>query len=166
MWFATATGGVLQTNSTGKTTLNGFNKDNSPLPSNNVLSIGIDNSSGEVYFGTEKGLVSFKAGVVSYGDVLSEIYAYPNPALKNHNKISIVGKNSNLPEGTNMKILDVAGNLVFESNAMSTASDFGGKFVWDKRNLAGVKVASGVYIVLMFNTDGQQTSSTKIAIIN
>lgn len=166
VWFATATGGVLQTNSTGKETLLGFNKDNSPLPSNNILSIGINDESGEVFFGTEKGLVSYQSDIVSYGDVLSEIYAYPNPVLKNHGKVTIVGKDSNLPEGTNIKILDVAGNLVFESNALGDQSGLGGKFIWDKRNLSGVKVASGVYIVLMYNSEGQQTSSTKIAIIN
>jgi ligand-binding sensor domain-containing protein len=166
VWFATASGGVLQTNSTGKITLNGFNKDNSPLPSNNVLSIGIDYSSGEVYFGTTNGIVSYKTGVATFGDVLKEVYAYPNPVLKNHNQVSITGKSAELPEGTNIKILDVAGNLVFESNAIETQSSFGGKFVWDKRNLAGTKVASGVYIVLLFSAEGQQTSSTKIAIIN
>jgi hypothetical protein len=166
VWFATASGGVLQTDSTGRNTLQGFNKDNSPLPSNNVISLGIDNVSGVVYFGTEKGIVSFKAGVVSYGEELSEIYAYPNPALESHDLISIVGKDANLPRGTNIKILDVAGNLVFESNATLLQSAFGGKFVWNKRNLSGSKVASGVYIVLMFNADGQQTASTKIAIIN
>ncbi|MEI6866116.1 two-component regulator propeller domain-containing protein [Flavicella sp.] len=166
LWFATATGGVLQTNSTGKTTLNRFNTDNSPLPTNNVLSIGIDHSSGRVYFGTFDGIVAFDAGVLSYGEDLSEVYAYPNPSLKNNDQINIVGKNSNLPEDTNIKILDVAGNLVFESNASENQSSYGGRFVWDKRNLAGRKVASGIYIVLLFNVEGKQTSSTKIAIIN
>lgn len=166
VWFATATGGVLQTNSTGKLILNEFNVDNSPLPTNNVLSIGIDDVSGTVYFGTFDGIVAYDAGIVGYGEVLSGVYAYPNPSLKNNNEIKIVGKNSNLPEGTNMKILDTGGNLVFESNASENQSSFGGEFVWNKRNLAGRKVTSGVYIVLLFNTEGQQTSSTKIAIIN
>ena len=166
VWFATGSGGVLQTDATGKNTLRGFNIDNSPLPSNNVLSIGIDNESGEVYFGTQNGIVSYNAGVIGYGDELTDVYAYPNPVLKNHSKVTIVGKGSNLPEGTNIKILDVAGSLVYESNALAEQSEYGGKFVWDKRNLAGAKVASGVYIVLLYNADGQQTSSTKIAIVN
>ena len=65
-----------------------------------------------------------------------------------------------------MKILDVAGNLVFESNTVQEQSPYGGKIVWDKTNLAGAQVASGVYIVLLFNEANVQTSSTKIAIIN
>ncbi|WP_152286154.1 type IX secretion system anionic LPS delivery protein PorZ [Flavicella marina] len=166
VWFATESGGVLQTNATGKNTLLGFNTDNSPLPSNKVLSLSMDEKNETIYFGTEKGIVAYKTGVASYGDELSEIYAYPNPVLKQHNQISITGKNSNIPQGTNIKILDVSGNLVFESNAIETQSTTGGKFVWNKRNLSGRKVASGIYIVLMFNSEGKQTSSTKIAIIN
>ena len=42
----------------------------------------------------------------------------------------------------------------------------GGKVVWDKRNLAGNLVASGVYVVLLSNEDASETSVTKIAIIN
>jgi hypothetical protein len=62
--------------------------------------------------------------------------------------------------------LDVAGNLVFEANTLEGQSSFGGKVVWNKKNLSGNKVASGVYIVLLFNTEGAQTSTTKIAIVN
>ena len=166
IWFATSNGGVLKTNSTGKVILEGFNKDNSPLPTNRVLKIEIDESTGTVYFATSEGIVSYNTGVASYGDELTDVYAYPNPALKQHSQISITGKSSNFPLGTNIKILDVAGNLVFESNAIESQSDLGGKFVWDKTNLAGSKVASGVYIVLLFDAENNQTASAKIAIIN
>tara|TARA_B100000809_G_scaffold266794_1_gene331662 strand:+ start:35483 stop:37825 length:2343 start_codon:yes stop_codon:yes gene_type:complete len=166
VWFATSNGGVLKTNSTGKKILEGFNTDNSPLPSNDVLKISMDESTGTVYFGTSKGILSYKTGVASYGENLTDVYAYPNPALKQHNQVSIVGKSSNFPLGANVKILDVAGNLVYESSAIESQSELGGKFVWDKTNLAGTKVASGVYIVLVYDADNNQTTSTKIAIIN
>lgn len=165
IWFATR-GGVLKTSSNGKEILEGFNKDNSPLPSNIVLDLQIQESTGTMFFGTDKGLVSYKTGVAAFGEKLTDAYAYPNPALKQHSKISIVGKSSNFPEGVNIKILDVAGNLVYESNAVESQSDLGGKFVWDKTNLAGTKVASGVYIVLIYDAENNQTASTKIAIIN
>jgi hypothetical protein len=45
-------------------------------------------------------------------------------------------------------------------------SGLGGKVVWNKKNLSGNKVASGVYIVLLYNAEGFQTSTTKIAIVN
>lgn len=166
IWFATNSGGVLKTNSTGKDILESFNKNNSPLPSNNITSLGIDESTSTIYFGTTKGILSYGTGVAAYGEELVDVYAYPNPALKQHNQISIVGKSSNFPLGANIKILDVAGNLVYESNAIQSQSEFGGKFVWDKRNLSGAKVASGVYIVLIYDAENNQTATSKIAIIN
>ncbi|WP_139957213.1 type IX secretion system anionic LPS delivery protein PorZ [Flavicella sediminum] len=166
-WFGTATGGVLQTNSTGRETLASFNTSNSPLPSNFIKKIKIDDSTGKVFFLTDKGMVAYNSEIAAYGEELTKVYGYPNPALKHHDKVSIVGKDgANIPNGTNVKILDVSGNLVFESNTIEGQSQFGGKIVWDKKNLSGTPVASGVYIVLLFNAEGNQTSTTKIAIIN
>jgi hypothetical protein len=166
-WFGTENGGVLYTNPNGQNTLASFNKDNSPLPSNKILKISVDTSNGKVYFATDKGVVAYNSKVASFGDTLDEIYAYPNPALKKHSTITIDGKNGNhLPKGTNVKILDVAGNLVYETNVVEGQQVQGGKVVWDKRNLAGKLVASGIYIVLMSNDDASETTTTKIAIIN
>ena len=166
-WFATSSGGVVQTNASGQKILASFTTENSPLPSNDILKIEMDESTGRIYFLTSRGIISYDTEIAPYGERLSEVYGFPNPSLKQDNTVSLVGKDGvNLPEGTNIKIVDVAGNLVFESNTVESQSSFGGKIVWDKTNLAGVKVASGVYIVLMYNEDGEQTASTKIAIIN
>jgi len=166
-WFGTSGGGVLQSNPNGRETLNTFNTSNSPLPSNIILKIKVDNSNGKVYFGTAKGIVAFNSSVAAFGDELGEVYAYPNPAKRQHETITIDGRNgTHLPQGTNVKILDTAGYLVYETNVIEGQELQGGKVVWDKRNLAGRKVASGVYIVLLINKDKTETSSTKIAIIN
>ena len=166
-WFGTDNGGVLYTNPSGQKTLASFNKDNSPLPSNKILNISVDVTNGKVYFATDKGVVAYNSNVASFGETLEEVYAYPNPALKKHQIITIDGKNGNhLPKGTNVKILDVAGNLVYETNVVEGQEIQGGKVVWNKTNLAGKKVASGIYIVLLTNDDASETTSTKIAIIN
>ncbi|GGG93456.1 ABC transporter substrate-binding protein [Polaribacter pacificus] len=166
-WFGTENGGVVYTNPSGLTTLAAFNKDNSPLPSNKILKISVDTSNGKVYFATDKGVVAYNSEVATFGEVLTEVYAYPNPALKQHESITIDGRNGqHLPKGANVKILDVSGNLVYETNVIEGQEVQGGKVVWNKQNLAGVKVASGVYIVLIINEDGSETSSTKIAVIN
>ncbi|WP_334055982.1 type IX secretion system anionic LPS delivery protein PorZ [Polaribacter sp. P097] len=166
-WFGTENGGVLYTNPSGTTTLNNFSTQNSPLPSNKILKIAIDDSSGKVFFATEKGIVAYNSNVAPFGEVLDEVYAYPNPVLKNHNTVTITGRNgNNLPKGTNVKILDVAGYLVYETNVVEGQEVQGGKVVWDKRNLAGTKVSSGVYIVLLSNDDASETATAKIAIVN
>jgi ligand-binding sensor domain-containing protein len=166
-WFGTDNGGVLYTNPNGQTTLANFSSQNSPLPSNRILKISVDESSGKVFFATDKGIVAYNSRVSPFGDRLGEIYAYPNPALKNHEFVTIDGRNGTyLPKGTNVKILDVAGNLVYVTNVIEGQELQGGKVVWNKTNLAGTPVASGVYIVLMSNDDASETSVTKIAIVN
>ena len=166
-WFGTDTGGVLGTNPSGSQTLYNFNKDNSPLPSNSVLKVKIDNSTGKVFFATDKGIVAFNSEVAPFGEALEEVYAFPNPAKKEHEFITIDGRNgSHLPKGTNVKILDIAGRLVHETNVDIGQEIRGGKVIWNKTNLRGRKVASGVYIVLLTSPDKSETASTKIAIIN
>jgi hypothetical protein len=166
-WFGTDNGGVLYTNPSGQTTMANFSKQNSPLPSNRILKIKTDDRSGKVYFATSKGIVAYNSKVAPFGENLGQVYAYPNPALKNHQIITIDGRNgTHLPKGTNVKIIDVAGNLVYETNVVEGQQLKGGKVIWDKRNLAGKKVASGIYIVLLSNNDASETSVTKIAIVN
>jgi hypothetical protein len=166
-WFGTDTGGVLGTNPSGSETLYIFNKDNSPLPSNRVVKIKVDNSTGKVFFATDKGIVAFNSSVAPFGERLDEVYAFPNPAKKEHEFITIDGRNgTHLPKGTNVKILDIAGRLVHETNVDIGQELKGGKVIWNKTNLRGKQVASGVYIVLLTSPDKSETSSTKIAIIN
>ncbi len=166
-WFGTDTGGVLNTNGSGTETLNNFNKDNSPLASNRILKITIDNSNGKVFFATDKGIVAFNSNVAPYGESLTDVYAYPNPVKKEHETVTIDGRNGeHLPRGTNVKILDIAGRLVFETNVVENQSFNGGKVIWNKTNLNGQKVTSGIYVVLLTSPDKSETAITKIAIIN
>ncbi|MCF6180617.1 hypothetical protein [Lutibacter sp.] len=166
-WFGTDISGATQTNPDGSVILHSFNKDNSPLPSNTILKIVVDKSSGKVYFATDKGILAFNSKVAVYGDTMPDVYTYPNPSTKNNDFITIDGRNgTHIPNNTNVKILDAAGNLVYETNVKEGQELFGGKVVWNKRNLAGKKVASGIYIVLLFNADSQENAIAKIAIIN
>lgn len=166
-WFGSDSGGVLYTSPNGKTTLKNFNKGNSPLPSNRILKIKVDKNNGKVYFATDKGIVAYNSKVAPFGESLGAVYAYPNPALQNHETVTIDGRNgTHLPKGTNVKIIDVAGNLVYETNVVEGEQLQGGKVIWNKKNLAGNNVVSGIYIVLLSNDDASETSITKIAIVN
>ena len=166
-WFGTSDGGVTYTNPNGQTTIATFSKENSPLPSDRITKISVDKEFGKVFFATDKGIVAYNSNVAPFGETLGEVYAYPNPVRKFHNIVTIDGRNgTNLPKGTNVKILDIAGNLVYETNVIEGQELQGGKVIWDKKNLAGTYVASGIYIVLLANEDASETSTTKIAIIN
>ncbi len=166
-WFGTDSGGVLFTNPSGQETLLQLDKTNSPLPSNRIMKIQFDSQTGKVFFATDKGIVAYNSNVAPFGKHLEEVYAYPNPVKKHHEFVTITGRNgTHLPNGTNVKIIDAAGKLVYETNVKEGQELYGGKVVWNKTNLAGNKVVSGVYIVLLTIPDASETSMTKIAIIN
>ena len=157
-WVGTATAGVFLLSPDGTQEIHHFTTQNSPLPSNTISAIGIDHLSGEVFIGTEKGIVSYRS-TATYGEPTMEtdkVYAYPNPVKPDYSgPISIKG----LTRDADIKIADVAGNVVFATKA------FGGQAVWEGANLNGQMAKSGVYLVYASNDDGSQTLVTKIMFI-
>jgi ligand-binding sensor domain-containing protein len=152
-WFGTQNGGAYYTSADGIETIHHFNTQNSPIPSDNILSITVVPETGEVFFATSKGIVSFRGSATEGTDDYEEIYAFPNPVKSNYEgPITIKG----LVAGSIVKIADIAGNIVFE--ARST----GGQIVWDGKNLNGNKIASGVYVVFASTEIGDKKSTTKI----
>ena len=128
----------------------------SSLPSNNVQDVAIDGDSGQVYFATTKGLVSFEGSATEARDDLSQAYVYPNPVRPNfQGQVTIDG----LTAGANVKITDIEGNLVFETKSQ------GGSVLWDTRAFGRYNVASGVYLVLITSQDAFETKVLKIMII-
>ena len=155
-WISTATSGVFYLSSNGQETLFRFTSDNSPLPSDNVLDIAIDDSSVKVYFATNDGLVAFNGTSTAARDDLENVYAFPNPVRPNFTgNVTIKG----LTAKANVKITDITGNLVFE-----TTSE-GGSVQWDTTAFGKYKVASGVYLILITSDDNLQTKVAKIMII-
>lgn len=155
-WIATATSGVFYVSSNGQETLLRLNKDNSPLPSDNVQDIAIDPFSGEVFFATTNGLVAYRGTATAPRDNLDEVYAYPNPVRPGfEGNVTIDG----LTADANVKITDLEGNLVFEETSQ------GGSVQWDTRAFGRYKVATGVYLVLITTEDALETKVHKIMII-
>lgn len=156
MWISTADSGVFQVNSTGQEILNIFNQDNSPLPSNSVISIDINGETGEVFFGTSRGLVSYQSRITEGVDNLENVRVFPNPVRPNFSGVVTI---DGLTDRANVKITDVTGNLVYEEFAS------GGSIQWDTRAFGKHKVASGVYMVLITAEDQLETQVSKIMII-
>jgi ligand-binding sensor domain-containing protein len=155
-WVATSSSGVFYFSSNGQETILRFNKDNSPLPSNNVQDIAIDDLTGRVYFATINGLVAFDGSSTAPRDNLEDVYAFPNPVRPGFTgNVTIDGLTSN----ANVKITDIEGNLVFE-----TTSE-GGSVLWDTSAFGQYKVASGVYMVLITTDDALETKVSKIMIV-
>ena len=129
---------------------------NSPLPSNGVNDIAIDTQSGEVYFATTKGMVSYKGTATAANDDLNNVYIYPNPVRPNFDGTV---KISGLMDDATIKITDIEGNLVFEAIAQ------GGTLEWDTTAFGKYRVASGVYMVFISSKDAAQTKVKKVMII-
>ena len=154
-WIGTANSGLFLMSEDGTETIRHFTTKNSPLPSDEITSIAIHPTSGEVFIGTANGLVSYRSDASDPAESYDGIYAYPNPVRPNYaGVITITG----LMDNTVVNIIDAGGNLVCKTRSN------GGIAVWDGKNLRGERVATGVYTVLCNTADGQEHAVTKILV--
>lgn len=154
-WFGLETG-VFEMSPDCRTQLLNFNTSNSPLPSNSVSSMVI-NDDGEVFFGTELGLISYRGSATPGGSTNSDVVVYPNPVRPGYSGyVGIKG----LVEDALVRITTVDGAFVTEIVAE------GGQAVWDCTSLDGQKVLPGIYLVFVSTLEGKERYATKILIMN
>jgi hypothetical protein len=136
-----------------------LNEDNSPLYSNNITAFAMNYETGEVYIGTDRGLISYKSDATRGIEVHNEtaVIAYPNPVRPEYEGVIAI---RGLVENANVKITDINGVLIYETTAN------GGQAIWDGRDYNGRKAASGVYLVFSARRDGLDALVTKILFIN
>lgn len=155
-WIGTADSGIFMVSPNGQETIHNFRTTNSPLPSNVINDIEINGKTGEVYIATDKGLVSFKGVNTDPRDNLANVIVYPNPVRP---EFSGTVKITNLMDNANIKIADIAGNLVYE------AISEGGTLEWDTTAFGKYRVASGVYMIFISSDDGVETKVKKVMVI-
>jgi len=156
-WFGTETAGVFLINEDNAGEVKHFTTDNSPLFSNKIHDIAINDRTGEVFFATKYGIIAYRSDAVSSGENFVNVYAFPNPVRPEYQgEITIAG----LIKDADVKITDVAGNLVYQTRTL------GGQAVWNGRNQQGRRVASGAYFIFCTNDDGSKTHVTKIFFIH
>ncbi len=166
MWVGTANSGVFLLNPVGDIenidsftmeTVAHFTTENSILPTNEVISIAIQESTGEVFIGTGGGLVSYMSDAVAPMETFDNLYAYPNPVYPTYQGyITIRG----MMEDSEVRIIDASGNLV------KTLQGNGGSAVWDGTNVHGDRVASGIYTAVCNTKLGNGHGVAKILILN
>jgi hypothetical protein len=156
-WFGTQTGGVFYTSADGLEEIHHFTKENSPLLSDNILCSAIVPNTGEVFFGTSAGIISYRSTATEGGEDYVGVYTFPNPVKPDYRgPITVTG----LIAGSYVKITDISGNMVFETRSE------GGQAIWYGEDLNGNRVSSGVYLVFSSNETGSKTDITKILFIN
>lgn len=154
-WVGTNKGAWL-IDRNGMDILQHFDMQNSPLPSDNVLSIGVDENTGEVFFNTDKGLFSMKGNATKPQTEMSSLKIFPNPVRSDFDgDVAIEG----LALDSRVKITDINGNIIFE-----TVSN-GGRATWNCRTFSGVRPATGVYLVFAIDGNGEQKTMGKILFV-
>ena len=155
-WIGTQNSGVYLVSEDGTEEINHFTEENSPLLSNTISDIGINHESGEVFFATDKGLISYRGSATMGSDEFRDVYVYPNPVRENYTgEITIRG----LVSDVNVKITDISGNIVYETQAK------GGQATWNGKDFSGKRPSTGVYLVFCTNDDGSKTYITKLLFI-
>lgn len=157
-WFGTYGNGLYLIAADNITTLAHFTKANSELLSDNILSLAINDVTGELYIGTDKGLCSYTGNFSNTGNGMTKdnVWAYPNPVKPNYTgAITITGLDNN----ASVKIVTSNGVLVNEGTASN------GEYKWYGINKDGKRVASGIYMVEVATSDGEKGVVCKIAIV-
>lgn len=156
-WVGTEKSGVFLLSEDGTEEILHFTKNNSPLFSDNIVDIVINPENGEVFIGTENGLISYRSNATEGVTTQNDTKVFPNPVKENYNgPIAISG----LVTDANIKITDISGNLVFETFAN------GGQAIWNGKNKNGERSSTGVYLVFSTDLNGEQKMVSKILFIH
>lgn len=157
-WIATKNG-VFLLSEDGYDQLAYFNKDNSPLFDNDVSKIAFDGQSGYVYFASTVGLQSYRSESTQGLRKMNaeDIIVFPHPVEPDYDGPIAI---SNLADDANVKITDISGRLVYETQAL------GGQAIWYGTDYNGRKAQSGVYLVYIVNESGGQQAVGKILFLN
>ncbi len=155
-WVGTAGEGIWLLNETGSAIIKHFTTENSPLFSNAIRDIAVNEETGEVFISTELGLSVYQDIPTAPASTMDELKVYPNPFVYDrHNSIVV----ENLSETTTLRILGVDGTLV------RTLDNRGGRAEWDGLDALGQQVGSGVYIVVALGAEGSERGTGKVVII-
>jgi len=155
-WLGTFSSGAYHLSPDGTILIKNYNEQNSPILSNSIVSLAIDNKTGDVWFGTSKGVQSIRGDATTGEEKFTNVYTFPNPVREDFTgNVTITG----LTRDSQIRITDISGNLVYE-----TVSD-GGQATWDLKTYNGRRVATGVYLVFCASNDGSQSCVTKMLVI-
>src|SRR5690606_17608765 len=120
--------GVFLLSPDGTKEIHHFTTANSPIFSNNIASLSVDNKTGEVFIGTDLGIISYRSDATEGQENFSKVKISPNPVHSSYSgPITISGL---MPNST-VKITDISGNLINEIISV------GGQIVWNGTNFKG-----------------------------
>lgn len=155
-WLGTRNSGLFLVSADGTQQQLHFTAANSPLPSDNITCLAIDGATGEVFIGTDQGIMSYRSDATE-GSISADCTSvFPNPVRETYaGPIAITG----LVRGSDVRITDVAGNLVFRTTSL------GGQAIWPGTDMEGRRASTGIYLVFSVDPDGTRKCNTKVAVV-
>lgn len=155
-WLGTQSSGLYLVSADGTEQLAHFTAANSPLPSDNIICLSMDDATGELFIGTDMGIISYRGDAIAGQKVADCATVFPNPVRETFTgPVAITG----LLRNSDVRITDVAGNLVYHTRSK------GGQAIWPVTDMQGRRVSTGVYIVLAMDPEGTEKCNTKVAVI-
>ncbi|MFM7663098.1 MAG: T9SS type A sorting domain-containing protein [Bacteroidota bacterium] len=156
-WMATSGAGLVLLSSDGSEIIRQFTKENSALISNNIYDIKINQETGELFIITDLGLVSYRSDASQDDADYSSTKVFPNPVRPGYEGLITI---QGIRYDSDVKITDVAGNLVFKTTSN------GGTATWDGKRVDGSKVVSGVYLIWTATNEGTSRKVGKVVVVN
>lgn len=155
-WIGTANDGVWLLNSRGSRIIKHYNSENSPLLSDNIVDITVEQETGLVYISTDVGLITYQDIPSEPVREMETLKVFPNPFVYDrHDRIFV----EDLSDQTTIRVLGVDGTLI------RSIDNRGGRAEWDGRDFNGNRVGSGVYLVVALDPDGSERGVGKVVII-
>jgi len=156
-WMGTANSGIVLLSPDGLEIVEQFTTDNSPLISNNILDLELDQNTGELYIITDLGLISYRTDASTGDPNYSEVNVFPNPARPDFDGVITI---QGIQYNSDVKITDAAGNLVYKTTSN------GGTATWNGKTLTGERVKTGVYLIWTAANEGKGRKVGKVLIVN
>ena len=152
-WVATQNSGLFLFSEDGEVQIAKYTPESSPILSNAVLNLSMNNETGELFVGTDKGLQSIQTDAKNpeFGEKLT-LRIFPNPVQKDYAEPVVI---EGFAWETEFTVTDANGRLVFRGTTN------GGRATWDYKNLRGEAVGTGVYFVFAQDDFGTQTRKGK-----
>lgn len=154
-WIATKSG-LYRVAADGTELFETFTTANSPLPSDQILDVAVEPVSGSVFVATTAGLVSYRGVATEPAGTLNKVTVFPNPVRPDFSGVVAI---NGLVDQAAVKILDAAGQLVYETKAQ------GGTATWNLLDYRGRPVRTGIYLVIAIAANGEEGVAGKLAVV-
>lgn len=157
-WIGTTGDGIYLVSADGITLIHHFTKSNSPLVSDNILSIACHPTNGEVFIGTDLGLMSYHSDASESEESLARdnLRVYPNPVRPDYSGPVVL---DGLVYDSDVKVVSTSGHVV------AAGTSLGGTFTWNGRGPSGERVGSGIYYFMVTSPDGKSATVAKVAVV-